>query len=280
MKPISTLLIVLCLPVLAAAQIPDALPAFGQFGLSQLRQERADFPPVAARAADVISKDNLLLQAGKNFLFGYAKTDAEYQEALAYWTPVLSAAGIRVGAASFAADTGMYQIPYTAPGGKAVRAFMADSRQFPPKDEPGLRANMALAQNALTAAGLPVISARVVNLEAILPTYSVLYLASANEVPEHERLLRVLNPEDDIDLDLIRSAGVTIVQTPKTWMVVYIGPELGMVGLIAHDQAELDKKIQARKDFLAQQGKKLIGEKILPVDDPEWKLEAQLYFYQ
>lgn len=280
----ATLSIVCCLPIFSAAQAPQALPSFGYVGLNQLRQFSAEAltgaPPVAARAADVITRDNLLLQAGKTFLFGYAKTDAEFHEALAYWTPFLSAAGITVGAASLDAETGMYQIPYAAPAGKVVRAFMAEPRQFPPKDEAGLRANMALAQDALAKAGFPLVAARVVNLEVILPTYSLLYLAKADEVPEHERLLRVLKPGDDLDLDLIRSAGVAVVQTPETWMVVYIGPELGVVGMVAHDRDELDKKIQARKDFLAQQGKKMIGEKIEPLDDPEWKLEVQLYFYQ
>jgi hypothetical protein len=280
----ATLLIVCCLPVLSAAQAFDTLPAFGYTGLTQLRQVKADgladAPPVAARAADVITRDNLLLQAGKTVLFGYAKTDAEFHEALAYWTPVLSAAGIKAGAATFDAETGMYQIPYTAPGGKVVRAFMAEARQFPPKDEAGLRTNMAASQDALAKAGLTPVAARVVNLEEILPTYSLLYLAAADDVPEHERLLRVLKPGDDLDLDLIKTAGVSVVQVPETWMVVYIGPELGVVGMVAHDRDELDKKIAARKDFLAQQGKKMIGEKIEPVDDPEWKFEVQLYFYQ
>jgi hypothetical protein len=53
-----------------------------------------------------------------------------------------------------------------------------------------------------------------------------------------------------------------------------------MVGMAAHDQDELDKKIQKRKDFLLQEGKVLIGQKIVPLDDPEWKLAVNLYFYQ
>ncbi len=280
MKFSATLLIVCFLPILSNAQTLETLPTFGYAGLTQLRQTKADLPPVAARAADAITRDNLLLQAGKAVLFGYAKTDAEFHEALAYWTPVLSAAGISVGAASFNTETGMYQIPYAAPGGKVVRAFLAEARQFPPKDEAGLRANMALAQDALAKAGLTVVAARVVNLDVLLPTYSLLYLAKADEVPEHERLLRVLKPGDDIDLDIIKTAAVTIVQTPETWMLVYIGPELGMVGMAAHDQDELDKKIQKRKDFLLQEGKVLIGQKIVPLDDPEWKLAVNLYFYQ
>jgi len=114
----------------------------------------------------------------------------------------------------------------------------------------------------------------------ILPTYSLLYLAKADDVPEHETLLRVLKPGDDIDFSLFSAAGVNIIQTPKTWMMVYIGPEVGFVSMAAHDQDEAAKKLQARKDFLIQNGKKLIADRVLPMDDADYKFEIDLYFYQ
>ena len=175
---------------------------------------------------------------------------------------------------------GMYRIPYKTADGRIIRDFLADPRQFPPKDEAGLRANMALAQSALAKAGLNVVTARVLNVDALLPTYSLLYLTKSDENPQHETRLRVLKPGDDIDVDVYRGAGVNVVQTPVPWMLVYIGPELGYVTVIGKTQDEINGKLAKRKEFLLSEGKRLIADKIVPLDDADYKFAAAIYFFQ
>ena len=169
------LAIVLLLSPLAASADNGALPAFNFTGITALRAERSALAAPAPRPADVIDKSHMYIQTGKDVLFGYAKTPEQFAEASAYWAEVLTAAGIQAGAPTLS-DTGLFTVPYRTADGRALRAFVAEPRQFPPKDDAGLRANMALAHQALTAAGLTPVSARVVNLEYSLPTYSILYL--------------------------------------------------------------------------------------------------------
>jgi hypothetical protein len=262
----------------ARAASSDGWPSFGMMGFAQIRAMKSSLKTPRAKAGDEISSSHMLAQAGRDSLYGYAQTPEEAAEAAAYWTKVLTSAGVQPGAASFA--DGMYRIPYKTADGRVIRDFLADPRQFPPKDENGLRANMALAQSALAKAGLNVAAARVVNIEALLPTYSVMYLTKPDENPDHETRLRVLKPGDDIDFDVYRGAGVNVVQTPETWMLVYIGPELGYVTVVAKTRDEIAEKLAKRKNFLLSEGKRLIADKIVPLDDADYKFAAAIYFFQ
>ncbi len=230
------------------------------------------------RPADVITRGHMHAQAGKTSLFGYADTRAEFLQAADHWARVLRDAGMEVGIPTY--NEGFYVLPYRSPDGKLVREFMAEPRQFPPKDEAGLRANMALAGDALTRAGLTPISARVLKIDGLLPTYSILYLADPKARPEDEIRMRVLKPGDDIDMDMIRQSGVTMVQTPTSWMLVYIGPELGFVGMAARTMEEAELKLAKRTKFLVENGKRIIGSKIGPMGDPEWRYAVDIYFFQ
>lgn len=267
----------LCL-LLASASVAQGLPAFGSISFSELRSAKTNIATPRAEAGDVITDYHMIAQAGKSVLFGYADTAADAAAAETYWSGVLKAAGIQPGAATFA--DGMYQLPYTTADGRVLRDFLADSRQFPPKDEAGLRANMALSAAALNKAGLDVVATNVLNVDALLPTYKILYLTQPNDLPEHETRLRVLKPGDDIDFDVYRKAGVNVIQTPETWMMVYVGPEVGYVTLWADSPENLDAKIAARKDFLAGEGKKMIDVRLETIDDPTYKFGAALYFFQ
>ena len=71
-----------------------------------------------------------------------------------------------------------------------------------------------------------------------------------------------------------------MIQTPESWMMVYIGPEVGYVTLISQTQEGLDAKVAARRDFLTGEGKKLIAERRQSVEDPDYKFGAALYFFQ
>ncbi|MDE2489867.1 MAG: hypothetical protein KGM24_03415 [Elusimicrobia bacterium] len=261
-------------PVLAQ----DGLPAFGYVGAARLRAEKFLLPSPRAAAGDVIAQDSLLVQAGTKALIGFASTPAEFRAAAAYWTQALAAAGVTAGTPAFA--DGMYTIPYATADGSGVRAFLADPKQFPPKDEAGLRANMALAEAALAKAGLPLVAARVVRVDALLPTYLILYRTKPDANPDREVRLRVLKPGDDMDFDAFRKAGVDVVQTPTTWMMVYLGPAVGYVGLAAKSPKDLDAKVAAREDFFRQNGERLIAVRKFAIDDPEWKYGAGLYFFQ
>lgn len=267
--------VLLSSPLAASA---EALPAFTFTGAAALRAAAPAIEAPAPRPADVIAKSHLYIQAGKDVLFGFAKTPEQFAEASSYWTGVLAAAGIEAGVPTFKDE--FFTIPYRTADGRVLRAFTAEARQFPPKDEAGLRANMALARGALAAAGLTPVSTRVVNLEYLLPTYSILYLAKAEALREHETLLRVLKPGDDLDADLIKASGVSVVQRPQPWMLVYIGPELGYVGLIAKTAEDLALRLEKRTALLVAAGKKIVGHKLGPVDHPEYKFGADLLFFQ
>lgn len=271
--------LVLLLSPLAASAESGALPAFNFTGAAALRAETSALAAPAPRPADVIDKSHMYIQTGKDVLFGYAKTPEQFAEASSYWIEVLAAAGIQAGAPALG-KTGLFTVPYRATDGRALRAFTAEPRQFPPKDDAGLRANMALARQALTAAGLTPVSARVVNLEYSLPTYSILYLVKPEAREEHETQLRILKPGDEVDPGLIAASGVTVVQKPQPWILVYVGPELGYVGLIAKTAEDLALRLEKRKAYLIAAGKKIIGSKLAAVDDPEYKFGAELLFFQ
>jgi len=275
---IKLLAALLLLPLSAAAE-SGAFPAFNFMGVKALRAEKpvAAVEP-AARPADVVVKSHMYIQAGKEVLFGHADTPEQYAEAVAYWTEVLEAAGIQPGVPTYK-DT-FFTLPYKTADGRVIRAFVAEARQFPPKDETGLRANMALAQKSLAAAGLTPVTARVLNLEYILPTYAVLYLTKPEAKPEHETQLRVLKQGGDIEMDLVALSGVKVMQKPEPWLLVYVGAELGSVGLWAKTPADLALKLQARKDYLVKAGKKMIGEKFFPIDHDEYKFGVELMFFQ
>jgi len=267
----------LCL-LLASASVAQGFPAFGSISFSELRETKTNIATPRAQAGDVITAYHMLAQAGRDVVFGYADNAKDAAEATAYWSGVLKAAGIQPGAATFA--DGMYQIPYKTADGRVLRDFLADARQFPPKDEAGLRGNMALISGELNKAGLNVIAADVVNVDSLLPTYKILYLTRPDALPEHEARVRVLKPGDDIEFDIYKKAGVDVVQTPETWMMVYVGPEVGYVTLWADSADNLQTKIKAREDFLAGEGKKMIDVRLEAIDDPTYKFGAALYFFQ
>ena len=275
-----TLFAALCLLLASGARAASSedLPAFDVTGFAQFRSQKSELATPGTRVSDAITADHMLVQAGRKVLYGYARTPEEAAEAVAYWSEVLQTMGVPTGAATY--DKVLYTIPYTTRDGRVIRDFLADPLMFPPKDEAGLRANMALARSALAKAGLDVVAARTVKAEGLLPTYLVLYLTEADEDPAHETRLRVLKPGDDLDFNIFRRAGVTIVSTPKPWLLAYIGRELGYVSLIAKPSEEIAAKLAKRKEFLLSAGRRLIGEKVEPFDHPEYKFSAAIYFFQ
>ncbi len=278
MNPTTLALAAATLLAVLPAVASDGLPAFTYTGAAALRLASAQAPQAPAlegRATDVVTARHLHAQAGREALFGYADTPEQYAEAVAHWTNALRAAGATAGTPSL--TSGMWVLPYTAPGGKVIRGFMADPRQFPPKDDAGLRANMALAVAALADAGMPLVSANVLNLEFLLPTYSLLYMTDPVTEPRRETRLRLLVARDESDFDLFRPA-VRVVQVPKPWMMVYVGPEAGVVHIAAKDEAAAATKLAERRAFLVGQGRTIVAERVTPLDDADIKFVVSLYF--
>lgn len=263
------------------ASAQTGLPAFEFTSAAALRanvEQRAAIAAPAPVPADVITSGHMLIQAGKDVLFGHADTKEQFEQSAARWSSALRAAGVTPGAAEW--KDGFFVLPYKTSDGRVLRSFLAEPVQFPPKDDAGLRANMALSQSALRAAGLTIVASNVVNLEYLLPTYSILYLTKPEADRADEAQLRVLKPGDDLDADLVKASGVTVVQTPKPWVLVYIGPELGYVGLIAKTREDIEARVAKRSAYLVEQGKRIVGSKIVPFEDPDYKFAAALLFFQ
>ena len=236
-----------------------------------------DGRPVAG--SDVITEAHILVQAGKNVLFGYADTPAQAAAAAAYWTAALKPQGVEVGALEY--KNNFFTLPYKTADGRVLRYFLAEPVQFPPKDEAGLRANMAATLSALSSAGLTPVSARVVNLDFMLPSYAVLYLTVPHANPALEKNLRVLKTGEDMDTSVFSANGFTVVQTPKPWLMVYIGPEAGYVSMAAKTEEQAKKKLEARRTFLEKEAhKSILHTSISQVDMGDYKYLIELYFME
>ena len=232
--------------------------------------------PAVVAGPDAVTARHLLARAGSAWLYGYADTDAQFAEARDYWTRALSAAGIAVTGAEL--KDRAYTISYATPDGRVIRDFMADHRQFAPKDDAALRANMAELESALRRAGLTPVHRQVIDTEFMLPTSALFYLAKPADKPEREVRLRLLNGRDDFDASVFAAAGVSVVQTPKPWLMAYVGPEAGYVTLIAKTREDLDKKLAERRAFLREQGRTVIAQRDVPVDFEDYRFGAGLYF--
>jgi len=283
MKSFPALLSVVFLANMAYASGPALLGSaqFNYIGISQIRElDKAGIPVLSSSAQDKIDKLHLLPLCAKSRLIGYADTEAQAAEGAAMWTKILSNAGIKVGKPSF--ENGMYLLPYEAPGGLEVREFMAEPRQFKPKDEDSLRGNMGMALGEMKKRNIPVIASFVVDIQDLLPTYSIYYLTKADQNEDYETQVRVLKPGDDIDFDILQKAGVDIIQKPETWMMVYIGKKVGFVSRIAKTQEEAEKKLKERVELLTGMGKVMIGSRIALMSEPyeDYKYFVNIYFYQ
>lgn len=262
-----------------------ALSDFHYTSAADLKAGSVELPPLPpvdegrpVGGSDVITEAHILVQAGKTVLFGHADTPEQAAAAAAYWTAALKPQGVEVGPVEY--KNNFFTLPYKTADGRVLRYFLAESLQFPPKDEAGLRANMAASLAALGQAGLTPVSARVVNLDFLLPTYAILYLTQPNENRELEQQLRVLKTGDDMDPAVFAAGGVSVVQTPKPWMMVYIGPEAGYVSMAAGTRTRALEKLKARTDFLEKEGKRILDTKITHVDQGDYQYLIEVYFIE
>lgn len=262
-----------------------ALPDFHYTTAAELKAAVSETPaaPTLSDArpvggSDVITEAHILVQAGKTVLFGHADTPEQAAAAAAYWTAALKPHGVSVGAVEY--KNNFFTLPYKTADGRVLRYFLAEPQQFPPKDPAGLRANMAATVSALDAEGLTPVAARVVNLDFLLPTYAVLYLAQPNANPALEKTLRVLKAGEELDTTVFTANGIAVVQTPKPWLMVYIGPEAGYVSMAAKTEEQAKAKLDARRGFLEKAGKLILHAPISQVDMGDYKYLIEIYFLE
>ncbi|TBR22129.1 hypothetical protein EPO15_08720, partial [bacterium] len=91
--------------VLMFASAASAAPELRYTGIDQVKALAAETPAVGearpVAGSDVITEAHILVQAGKDVLFGYADTPAQAAAAAAYWTAALKPAGVTVGAPEY-----------------------------------------------------------------------------------------------------------------------------------------------------------------------------------
>ena len=273
-------LVVLFAGVAQAAEL--GFSNFGFSGLSQLRKEGAAVPAAAlsAKDQDRITRVSLMPQCGSHSLLGFVQTDAEYAEAIGMWTQLLASAGAKVGTPVRNGE--MYTLPYETSDGTVVRQFLAEPRQFAPKDEASRKANQAMILGEFHKRNLPIVASYLVDADYLLPTYVVYYLTKQQPRQEDETQLRVLRPGDDLDFDLLGNAKIDVIQKPESWMMVYFGRELGYVTMIAKTEESAQQKLKERVDLLTGAGKVMIGSRIAPLSEPyeDYRYYISLYFYQ
>ena len=226
------------------------------------------------------------MQAPSSVLFGHAETEEQFKEAVAFWTPILESLGASVGRTEFEPRV-YFKIPYSLPDGRVIRRFLAEPRQFKPKDEASLRQNMAEIAGKMTDAGLTPVASFVTDLDFMLPTYAHYYLtrpdATGSEPQDHEKQVRILDRGEDLDMDILAKARVAVLQKPEPWILVYVGPELGMVSRCAETKELVEKKLQDKVAYLTGLGKEMIGSRVFamdPVPEAYCKYQYNLYFYQ
>ncbi|MFH1724013.1 MAG: hypothetical protein ABII00_05250 [Elusimicrobiota bacterium] len=252
-------------------------------GAAQVREAAADVPVFDGAPHDRVESVHLLPRCGDSSLVGRAENQDEYRQALARWTSILSAAGIKVGKPELREDIALYIIPYETGNGTIIREFMAEPKQFPPKDEQALRANRDMVVGKMGEAGLRILASYIVDVDSLLPTYSIYYLTTAEKMQESETQVRVLRPGGDIHFDVLEDAGVAIIQKPETWMMVYIGREIGMVTRYAGTMERAQERLAERTEFLVSRGKGMIGSKVSELSGGaagESLYAVTLYFYQ
>lgn len=230
-----------------------------------------------------ISKLHFLATASKSQLISHAKTEAEYKEFVAMWTPILEKFGMRVVSSEYKYEIGI--LKYESAAGKVIRMFLADGMTYDALSEEAMYKERHMLVEALEKQGLTPVAAFRIKHEAFRPTFNVYYLTDANENPDHEVQLRQLKHGDDINFDLLKDR-VTIVEKDSSFSLVYIGKLLGYKSKLAADEAGIQAKLADYKKYLAENNKEFIGADVVKLDEPftigdtTYKYGVGIYFFQ
>ena len=229
-----------------------------------------------------ITKLNLLAQTSKSQLFTYAKTEAEFKEFVAMWTPILGKFNIKVTGTEYKNEFGI--LKYESPDGRVIRDFMGEKMNYDALSAAAMQKEQHLLLESLEKTGLTPVAAFMIKNEIFRPTFNVYYLTKPEENMDHEVQLRQLKG-DEIDFDLLTGA-VTLVKKDASFSMVYIGKLLGFKGKLAADEAGIAAKLADYKKFLAENKKEFIAAKTTKLDEPfvvgetTYRYYVAIYFFQ
>ncbi|MBI4667966.1 MAG: hypothetical protein HY747_02085 [Elusimicrobia bacterium] len=221
---------------------------------------------------------HLLARSARKNLFAATDNQQEHEAFLNMWTLILREAGFVPGQAT---RNSVYSIlPYEGPNNTVVRQFLADPMQYKPKDDADRLANLKKAADFLRGNNLPVITSFLVDSELLLKTYSLYYVTAYDEKPEHEIQLRILK-KDGADASVLERAGLKVLQSVNNLVVVYLGPEVGMVYRTADKLEDLQVKILEFKKFIEEKGGVLIEVKVTELPPGSYRrYVADIYFFR
>lgn len=230
-----------------------------------------------------ISKLYFLATASRSQLISHAKTEAEFKEFIAMWTPILEKFGMRVVSTEYKAELGI--LKYESPDGKVVRMFLADGMNYDALSEEAMHKEQHMLVEALEKQHLTPVAAFRIKHAAFRPTFNVYYLTNADENPDHEVQLRQMKHGDDIAFDLLANS-VTLVEKDASFSMVYIGKLLGYKAKLAADADGVQAKLEDYKKYLAENKKEFIGARVEKLDEPftigdhTYTYAVGMYFFQ
>lgn len=230
-----------------------------------------------------LTKMHLFATANRSQLVSHAKTEAEFKEFTAMWTPILEKFGMKVTGTEYKYELGI--LKYESPDGTVVRMFLGEGMNYDALSAEAMKKEQHMLIEALEGRGMTPVAAFMIKNEAFRPTFNVYYLTKADENPDHEVQLRQMKHGDDIAFDLLANS-VTLVKKDASFSMVYIGKLLGYKAKLAADEAGIQAKLEEYKKFLAENKKEFIGsvteklEEPFTVGDHTYKYAVGIYFFQ
>ncbi len=277
--------VALCFSTVKAAELTNI--SAGDVKASKIEVPAAVLQAQTAKCGHVTlqitDKLHLLAQTSKSVLFTSAKTEAEFNEFVATWTPILNKFGIKVTGTEYKEEFGT--LTYSSPDGRVVRDFLAEDMNYDALDPVAINTMKHGLLEPLEQAGMTPIAALDIKNEIFRPTFKLYYLTKPEENMDHEAQLRQLKNGDDIDFDLLANA-VTLVKKDASFSMVYIGRLLGFKSKLAVSEAAASVKVEEYKKFLAENKKEFIASKTLKLDEPfvvgadTYNYALNMYFFQ
>ncbi len=271
-------------PLQAANFQLDAVTA-NDVTAAEVSLPQAQEPEAALDKAGVLTSLHLMPQAVRSRLLSFG-TPAQFAEFTAVWNPILQEAGMVIGEVTYEADIQLGIVNYSSADGLVLRRLIADRLNYDalnPTEMHNLKTEMeaALAKN-----GLPVKASFYVKSDALRPTFALYYVTRGDENDDHEKQMRILKKGEDIDYDLLESAGVNIIRRDNSFTMLYIGKELGFKSKVATDEASAAQKLEDYKKFLAENKKEFLGSRTHKLTEPftvgetTYNYLLNMYFYQ
>lgn len=231
-----------------------------------------------------LTKIHLLAAATKSNLHASARTEAEFKEFVAFWTPILEKFGMRVTGTEHKYELGI--INYESPDGTVVRTFLGEGMNYDALSAEAMKKEQHMLIEALEKQHMTPVAAFMIKTEFLRPTFNVYYLTKGEANPDHENQLRQLKNGEDIDFDLLEKA-VNFVEKDSSFSLVYTGRLLGFKTKVAADEAGIGAKIADYRKFLDENKKEFIASRTFKLEKPieygtnqAFNYAAHIYFFQ